>query len=341
MQNGAPQASTSRSTQETEQTAGSGPVSYQRASSGRPKLTLSPPLAEHEQQYPLFQGIYHPSQPNRESDVTQPQSNVAQKQTLNSAAQKTAEMQWEPDTPRWWTFTLPAEAMKKVDAYWHAKEQQEKQQRHSSDSSDSSDSQQQQQPPPGTAGHGEHLLSEKKQQPDSSPTPPHTAQSFSAKIGGAFAGHSGSSTPWMAPWTPFRAPSNHNIERGLQDPDSLESHAQRNKKPAGLWGRIQNFLLFSAFAPFWLRFINLAFTATVLGLAAKIHQSQQSAGFGGLIGASTVMILVIGPLSIVHIFGGQARHCLVVEMVKLIRRAQPCSLSTLVPQSVWPLSAPR
>lgn len=251
-----------------------------RPSSGRPKLHLQPPGTEDERAN-FFQGLTAPQEPNKAAEVTLPRSGVAQAQELSTAAHSHPRGSVDAGENNWWTFTLPAEAIRKVDQYWHSR-----------NNSESANGQEEKLGDPEKSGGDPDLPSSTMN------------QSFSARIGSAF-GQSSTSTPWMAPWTPFRGPSMQ-YEHGLQDPDALQEHArnQSDKQKKTVWGRLQNFFLFSAFAPFWCRFINLAFTVTVLGLAVKIYIIQTRAGFDGLIGISTVLIIVIGPLSVVHIFGG-------------------------------------
>lgn len=255
----------------TQPSTGSG--SYLRQPSGRPKLHLKPPLADLDDQTYFVQA---PAKPNPPSEVTLPQANVGQKQDMGHVNPETH----RESQDRWWTFTLPADAVKKADRYW----------RHTHDNSE--------------AANGKGKDPEKHNHEEDEPPSAHLSTSMSARISGAF-GYSASSTPWMAPWTPFKGPATQ-LERGLTDPDMLHQHTNHQKMSKRTWlDKAQTFFLYSAFAPFWCRFINLSFTATVLGLAGKIYVAQTSADFEGLLGVSTVLILVIGPLSILHIFGGR------------------------------------
>lgn len=272
--------------------------SWLRKSSGRPQLHLQPPGSDGDDPG-FFQGLTAPRQPNAPTEVALHRSRVAQAQDLSTTALSVARD--SADAPdNWWTFTLPAEAIRKVDRYWHS--------RNNSESVHGQDSK-------AETGDSEKPRDSNAAAPPSSSMNP----SFSARISGGF-GPSATSTPWMAPWTPFRAPSGQYDRGGFQDPDTLHEQARTHpdKYKKTLWGRIQNFFLFSAFAPFWCRFTNLAFTVTVLGLAVKIYLLQRSAGFDGLIGLSTVLILVIGPLSVVHIFGG------VLEIATALRERKKC-----------------
>ena len=64
---------------------------------------------------------------------------------------------------------------------------------------------------------------------------------------------------------------------------------------------LQNFLLYSPFAPLWLRMINLSFTVAAMAVAAREWQIMKWNGIEGIIGQSVLFALIITPMTAVHV----------------------------------------
>lgn len=58
----------------------------------------------------------------------------------------------------------------------------------------------------------------------------------------------------------------------------------------------------NAFVPLGCRFINLVLIITILAIAAHVRGQEARAGLIGVVGSSTLMIIVVAPISMIHIF---------------------------------------
>lgn len=110
-----------------------------------------------------------------------------------------------------------------------------------------------------------------------------------------------SQTPgWHAPWTPFRRQQSDPFDRYTRGPSEGVDNDHAPSGPRSFFESIQDFLLYSAFAPFWLRLINLAFTASLLAIAARIIVLERASNLLGIIGISPIFAIVTGALTLVH-----------------------------------------
>ena len=92
---------------------------------------------------------------------------------------------------------------------------------------------------------------------------------------------------WHAPWTPFRRQQSDPFDRYVRGPSEGADNGDRpHSGPRGMLDSFQDFLLYSAFAPFWLRLVNLAFTASLVGVAARIIVIERSSDLSGIIGTA-------------------------------------------------------
>ncbi|KAL7007687.1 hypothetical protein EMMF5_002763 [Cystobasidiomycetes sp. EMM_F5] len=109
---------------------------------------------------------------------------------------------------------------------------------------------------------------------------------------------------WASPWNPGTAGTHRQNSFGALAMEGLGiSHfGQEQKKKSTRLGRFQKWLVRSAFAPLFLRIANLAFTISELAVAIHIRQLTLQNNVYGILGSSTIFGVVVGPLSIVHIF---------------------------------------
>jgi len=109
----------------------------------------------------------------------------------------------------------------------------------------------------------------------------------------------GFDTPgWHAPWTPFRRQQSDPFDHYTRGPSEGVDNDHPTSGPMSFLESVQDFLLYSAFAPLWLRVVNLAFTASLLGVAARIVVLERSDDLTGIIGISPVFALVTGSLTV-------------------------------------------
>lgn len=295
--------------------------SYIRESVGRPKLTMIPPWAnlhevawspkEHQDRSPKvsvtsdINGSAAAASQAKSGDLNILPDSSSSSQSVSSPSSSTQPLppaksqdyrrnhNVAPDEG-WWTFTLPAKARQKLDEYWAA----------------------------NSGGADSHKVDDpEKQMPEFN----EKASKGQGGIGGPAdfsnamlrsrgPGYTGewsanqAQTPgWSTPWTPFRRQSwnpwdRHDENRPVEGPDDPRLHKLSFSDRRHTWiSRFQHFLLTSPFAPFWLRFCNLAFACCTLALAARIEVVEKRADEEGIIGSSTIIALVIAPLSIIHI----------------------------------------
>ena len=100
-----------------------------------------------------------------------------------------------------------------------------------------------------------------------------------------------SQTPgWHAPWTPFRRQQSDPFDHYTRGPSEGVDNDHPTSGPMSFLESVQDFLLYSAFAPLWLRVVNLAFTASLLGVAARIVVLERSDDLTGIIGAQSMFV---------------------------------------------------
>lgn len=87
----------------------------------------------------------------------------------------------------------------------------------------------------------------------------------------------------------------------MQDPFDI-SQQQTAAAEASRKTRFENFILHNPFSPLFFRIINLILNACTLALAGHIRRQEQVANVIGVIGTSTLFVLVIAPIAILHIF---------------------------------------
>ncbi|KAA1075930.1 hypothetical protein PGTUg99_029298 [Puccinia graminis f. sp. tritici] len=82
----------------------------------------------------------------------------------------------------------------------------------------------------------------------------------------------------------------------LQMTTTMTSHQDHRSRVA----RIGSYFMHHPTAPLVCRLLNLVLTAIALGLCATIHKAQVAGNVVGVLGASTVFLLVAAPLGLVH-----------------------------------------
>lgn len=103
-----------------------------------------------------------------------------------------------------------------------------------------------------------------------------------------------SQTPgWSAPWTPFHREKPH-------DPTAF--HFSSDVPTTSKTSRFEAFVLENVFAPLIFRFFNLALNVCTLAIASNVRRQETEADVKGIIGSSTLMMIVVAPFAIVHIF---------------------------------------
>jgi hypothetical protein len=113
---------------------------------------------------------------------------------------------------------------------------------------------------------------------------------------------------WSDPWTPYRLNTSNPFDAlkqfsaNLDGEEHMDPADRASSKRQTWWNHLKNFLLLSPWAPFWLRFLNLAFTTTTLALAARILHIELKTDLNGIIGTSTMTALVYSSLTIIHVF---------------------------------------
>lgn len=87
----------------------------------------------------------------------------------------------------------------------------------------------------------------------------------------------------------------------MQDPFDI-SQQQTAAVEASRKSRFENFILHNPFSPLFFRIINLVLVTCTLALAGHIRRQEERADVVGVIGTSTLFVLVIAPIAIIHIF---------------------------------------
>ncbi|SGY80003.1 BQ5605_C008g05280 [Microbotryum silenes-dioicae] len=202
-----------------------------------------------------------------------------------------------PTGDRWWTFTLPSRYLDRVHDYVNRLEGDQrgdtllpttavpthnKEKRHSGDSS---------------------AEAEKHENHDLDPPRPSYARQMSMNMAARLAPSNVFSvnhtqTPgWSTPWAPFsRDEDSVNANR---DPFSLVQAAQASQSKTT---KFENFILNNVFAPLVFRAMNLVLAGCTLGIASHIRLQETRNNVIGIIGTSTLFVIIVGPFAIVHVF---------------------------------------
>ncbi|KAM0745771.1 hypothetical protein T439DRAFT_318905 [Meredithblackwellia eburnea MCA 4105] len=101
---------------------------------------------------------------------------------------------------------------------------------------------------------------------------------------------------WSSPWQPFQREG-----ALLGDPFNF-STSPTSPTPQTRSQKLENFILNSVYAPIVFRFLNVVLVSCTLALACHIRVQETRAGIVGVLGSSTIMVIVISPLAIVHVF---------------------------------------
>ncbi|WAR53743.1 hypothetical protein PtB15_3B252 [Puccinia triticina] len=83
-------------------------------------------------------------------------------------------------------------------------------------------------------------------------------------------------------------------------PYSSSLHTATNHDPRSRTARIGSFFMHHPTAPLLCRLINLLLTAIALGLCATIRKTELQLGASGVLGASTMFVLVAAPMGLLH-----------------------------------------
>merc|ERR1711990_1161857 len=103
---------------------------------------------------------------------------------------------------------------------------------------------------------------------------------------------------WNQPWAPFRRQDSDPWERHMvsEGPGDQTKAGYGEGRKDRYIQRIQRFLLYSVFAPFWLRLVNIVLTTVSLALACRIHIDERNYNVPGILGVSTTYTMVISCL---------------------------------------------
>ncbi|KAF8078505.1 hypothetical protein FPV67DRAFT_58610 [Lyophyllum atratum] len=113
---------------------------------------------------------------------------------------------------------------------------------------------------------------------------------------------------WDSPWSPRTAAQgpayshNRNSSYGL---NQLESESNESHKTTSMWRRrkqrLRSFILYNAHVPLLFRFMNIAFTASALGVAVHIRRLEINGHVTGAVGSSPTVVIIFAPLTLVHV----------------------------------------
>ncbi|GAA5909739.1 hypothetical protein JCM5296_005777 [Sporobolomyces johnsonii] len=199
----------------------------------------------------------------------------------------------------WWTFTLPSKYLDRVHGYVRPKEWNEKGKEREGEQDDDDMRSTHSQRSRRSAWSMGRLQSRNRDQ-EKQDYHRKMSQSMNVKLAppNVFSINQTTIPGWSSPWVPFHRQENG---REMQDPFDL-SHREAAAEAASKKSRFENFILHNPFSPLFFRFINLVLNGCTLGLAAHIRLQETHAGVIGVIGTSTLFVIVIAPLAIVHIF---------------------------------------
>ncbi|GAA6004732.1 hypothetical protein JCM11491_002210 [Sporobolomyces phaffii] len=209
----------------------------------------------------------------------------------------------------WWTFTLPSKYLDRVHGYIHPKEWNEKgkdradhphlPQAISEEDDDARSITSQRSMRSGWSIRSARRASRNREQ-DKQDYHRKMTQSMKINLGppNIFSINQATTPGWASPWAPFERSQE---DRRMQDPFDV-SQQQTAAVEASRKSRFENFILHNPFSPLFFRIINLVLVTCTLALAGHIRRQEERAGVVGVIGTSTLFVLVIAPIAIIHIF---------------------------------------
>ncbi|KAK4704092.1 hypothetical protein P7C70_g2116, partial [Phenoliferia sp. Uapishka_3] len=191
-----------------------------------------------------------------------------------------------PGGDKWWTFTLPSKYMDKVHEYVQNQSSQGMGEALEKSKSGA-----------GASAADDDKRSRKSRDKDPEKEAQHKHMTMSARLpAGLFSVNQTETPGWSSPWQPFQRSSTDIRDPFHFSPDPATSG------PRTRYQRLQDFALNNAFAPLVFRFMNLALTVCTLGLASNVRRQERHAQLVGVIGSSTLFLICVCPLAIVHVF---------------------------------------
>ncbi|GAA5964297.1 hypothetical protein JCM3765_006448 [Sporobolomyces pararoseus] len=206
----------------------------------------------------------------------------------------------------WWTFTLPSKYLDRVHGYIHPKEWNEKGKeradlphRLSEEEDDTRSLTSQRSMRSGWSMRSGRRPSRSREQ-EKQEYHRKMTQSMKINLGppNIFSINQATTPGWASPWQPFERSQE---DRRMQDPFDI-SQQQTAAVEASRKSRFENFILHNPFSPLFFRIINLVLVTCTLALAGHIRRQEERAAVVGVIGTSTLFVLVIAPIAIIHIF---------------------------------------
>ncbi|GAA5882139.1 hypothetical protein JCM16303_005623 [Sporobolomyces ruberrimus] len=214
----------------------------------------------------------------------------------------------------WWTFTLPSKYLDRVHGYinpkdWHEKGKErgtttygehEEEGEEEEDEARSMTSQRSRRSAWSMRSIGRRTSNQRNREQDKQDYHRKMTQSMTINLGppNIFSINQATTPGWASPWQPFERSGD---DRRFQDPFDI-SQQQTAAVEASRKSRFENFILHNPFSPLFFRGINLVAVTCTLALAGHIRRQEERAGVVGVIGTSTLFILVIAPIAIIHIF---------------------------------------
>ncbi|GAA5893027.1 phospholipase D regulator [Sporobolomyces salmoneus] len=207
----------------------------------------------------------------------------------------------------WWTFTLPSKYLDRVHGYIHPKEWNEKgkeradhQHQQYPDEEDETRSMTSQRSMRSGWSMRSGRRPSKSREQDRQDYHRKMTQSMKINLGppNIFSINQATTPGWASPWQPFERSED---DRRMQDPFDI-SQQQTAAVEASRKSRFENFILHNPFSPLFFRIINLVLVTCTLALAGHIRRQEERADVVGVIGTSTLFVLVIAPIAIIHIF---------------------------------------
>ncbi|GAA6062445.1 hypothetical protein JCM10212_003319 [Sporobolomyces blumeae] len=274
----------------------------------------SPPTASNPRESPLVADstASTSSSPNpplpeslRSPEPAHPPSQSTAIQRANSSA--TAALGGDKG---WWTFTLPSKYLDRVHGYIHPKEWNEKGKERAGpthgpdetvvlDDDDARSMVSQRSRRSGWSIRSARRASKTKEQ-EKKEYHRKMRQTMTVNLAPptVFSINQTTTPGWASPWAPFERSEQ---DRRMQDPFDV-SQQQTAAVEASRKSRFENFILHNPFSPLFFRIINLVLNACTLALAGHIRHQEQVHNVIGIIGTSTLFVIVIAPIAIVHIF---------------------------------------
>ncbi|GAA5832128.1 hypothetical protein JCM3766R1_003731 [Sporobolomyces carnicolor] len=208
----------------------------------------------------------------------------------------------------WWTFTLPSKYLDRVHGYIHPKEWNEKgkeradQLPHRVSEEDDGDARSMTSQRSMRSGWSMRSGRRPSRNREHDKQEYHRKMTQTMKINlgppNIFSINQATTPGWASPWQPFERSED---DRRMQDPFDI-SQQQTAAVEASRKSRFENFILHNPFSPLFFRIINLVLVTCTLALAGHIRRQEERADVVGVIGTSTLFVLVIAPIAIIHIF---------------------------------------